>query len=125
MNPPCYGQAELFDSVEVADHEEARDICAGCPVKAACADALQDAKRQYGNGAPDGTWAGVLYKNGRQVAVKVKSTRSARIAAEDAAYTDVEARRAKAAYMRGRKDPWVMAGYRVYKRRWAKERAAA
>ncbi|ROR91734.1 WhiB family transcriptional regulator [Nocardioides aurantiacus] len=60
--PPCAGQHELFDSREEEDHLQARALCNGCHVFAACWDnfqAVRNAPSHLG-GAPEGTWAGML-----------------------------------------------------------------
>lgn len=61
----CRGRWWLFDSIDVRDHEAARDLCDQCPVLAECAALLhevQDVSRtlQSAGGGPTGTWAGQL-----------------------------------------------------------------
>lgn len=54
----CVGRWWLFDSMDPADHAEARDICDTCPVLIEC-DLLLTRERQYvPAGTPTGTWAG-------------------------------------------------------------------
>lgn len=64
--PPCtrYSPA-LFDSTDADDHLHARAVCATCPMVAACLDrALAIATEQSYWRGPDGTWAGLLWRNG-------------------------------------------------------------
>lgn len=65
QTPSCHGKGPLFDSVDVADHLIAREVCASCPVIDWCRDEFTLAVRAAtGVGAyagPSGTWAGVLY----------------------------------------------------------------
>lgn len=57
---PCHGRSSLFDSRHVADHREARKLCATCPVIAACRTNLAAvlAAPKHLGGSPEGTWAG-------------------------------------------------------------------
>ena len=62
---PCYGRADLFDSEDLHDHEEAKKLCLECPAAAKlhCAEALKAAKQMWGydyHCGPRGTWAGQL-----------------------------------------------------------------
>jgi len=61
--PPCTGMARIFDATDPRSHEQARAICATCPLIDACRGRLREAQRSampaYG---PEGTWAGVLLK---------------------------------------------------------------
>lgn len=57
----CKGKAELFESRHIADHFKARDLCATCPVFAACDELRKEQQWQ------EGTWAGRLYIVGRLV----------------------------------------------------------
>jgi hypothetical protein len=54
----CVGKWWLFDSTDPADHREAAELCAECPVRAACAEFLQGERGRLG--VPTGTWAGRL-----------------------------------------------------------------
>lgn len=65
--PACEGQGELHDSPFYAEHLKAKENCKACPAHlfAAC-KRLAAAPEQNQH---DGTWAGVLYRNGR-VAVR-------------------------------------------------------
>lgn len=62
----CVGLSRLFDSLDQADHAEAKRRCEGCPATDACAaEAARIAAalpngRCYSNGLV-GTWAGQLY----------------------------------------------------------------
>lgn len=57
---PCYGKSALFDSTAYADHDEARTLCLACPILAECRGRAP--QKQSGH---SGTWAGVLYLNGK------------------------------------------------------------
>lgn len=69
MNPlegaKCAGKWWLFDSTDILDHAEARQMCAACPVVAECRRVLSEASQiAYGGGKGgylQGTWAGQLY----------------------------------------------------------------
>ena len=64
--PPCTGRADLFGSLDKADHYIARRICADCPVIDWCRGELRKAQKmttRWKDGAPEGTWAGVLIKS--------------------------------------------------------------
>lgn len=61
----CEGRWDLFDSVDLRDHEVARDLCASCPALRDCAVLLHEiqvASRVLATsgGGPHGTWAGKL-----------------------------------------------------------------
>lgn len=59
----CIGQWSLFDSRDLNDHHEARQLCVTCPVILECAATLRDVLRQATGGpfhGPQGTWAGRL-----------------------------------------------------------------
>ena len=69
--PACYSDDEdertrlqlLFASTHLTAHEEAKKLCAVCPVIASCFKLLEDTKRDFGYGpnvGPEGTWAGLL-----------------------------------------------------------------
>ncbi len=63
--PNCAGRWELFDSTDLADHAEARDLCSRCPVLLRCAQQLRaeqeaTAGLRGSGGGPSGTWAGKL-----------------------------------------------------------------
>lgn len=73
---PCTGRWDLFDSRRHEDHLQAREICATCPLKADCKPPSTHYVQPL-SGAPgrpvegsaaiaDGTWGGVLYRNGIQ-----------------------------------------------------------
>jgi hypothetical protein len=68
----CVGKWWLFDSPINAAHVEARELCADCPAKEACHDLLIEVMTECSAGkagAPSGTWAGRLYKQGEEVRV--------------------------------------------------------
>lgn len=113
MNAPCYGKHQIFDSTFLADHAEAVKLCAACPVIATCRRRLQESLEasRDPSAQPGGTWAGELVIKGRIV------TSARRLAAEEIAYSDEDARRAHAAWWRGERDGWTEAGERVYQRR--------
>ena len=52
---PCYGQADLFEAVDAASHNNAKALCGGCDYREAC---LKEARKQD---YPSGTWGGVLF----------------------------------------------------------------
>ncbi len=61
----CAGQWWLFDSTDLRDHAEARNLCASCPVLRSCAGLLRDVQEttaglRGSGGGPQGTWAGKL-----------------------------------------------------------------
>jgi hypothetical protein len=141
---PCLGQHELFDSVARDDHRAAKIICLGrqrpdgsqitprCPFLAECKATLDAAREEFGiPHGPEGTWAGLLVTAAAGVTEDFTRNRDpARIAAEEAAYTDRQAREAKTAVARGDRSPWAVAGARTYERRRraairAAEKAAA
>jgi hypothetical protein len=109
--PPCTGQWALFDSVNIHAHRLARSLCEGCPLLLPCTAELEATRRAAKPGyGPRGTWAG------RLVGVQ-KAEDRARTEAENAAYTEDEARRAHAAWRRGERTAWVIVGHNVYERR--------
>lgn len=61
LAPPCVNRPSLFESIHIADHDIARDYCARCPA-AIFTECKTTASQQANH---DGTWAGVLYRNGR------------------------------------------------------------
>lgn len=71
---PCAGHWDLFDSRRHEDHFRAREICATCPAKPDCkppttlyVQPLSGAPGRPVDGSAsiaDGTWGGVLYRNG-------------------------------------------------------------
>ena len=114
---PCAGMWDLFDSTDYYDHRRARQICAECPLIDACRTNLADARAsaftaQHG---PRGTWAGEL--------VGGELHNPHRLAAEEAMFTDDEARACHTAWTRaGRRgrpllSDRVALGERVYQRR--------
>jgi hypothetical protein len=64
---PCKGKTGLFLSVYAIDHRLAKDMCLGdkrdnrpaCPLLAACKKLTHEQSNH------DGTWAGVLFVNGK------------------------------------------------------------
>lgn len=56
---PCHGQFAAFTSPNVDDHLAVRHLCSGCPVADECAAAV--------GAYADGTYAGVLYRDGHPV----------------------------------------------------------
>lgn len=63
----CAGNADLFLSVDLADHIEAATICQGCPAIDWCRAETNAALRGPHGCGVYGTWAGQLYKDGRRV----------------------------------------------------------
>lgn len=61
----CVGKWWLFDSVDLIDHAEAAAICAGCPARRRCLEALHAEAAVYPAGTPCGTWAGKLVGTSR------------------------------------------------------------
>ena len=67
--PSCAGESWLFDSTDPFDHREARSLCTTCPIWGQCLDlaltiARTNAHRSSAYRGPDGTWAGLLWRNG-------------------------------------------------------------
>jgi len=59
----------LFDSTDWRDHLTARRFCGNCPMVAACAQlaatiAAEHSPDHIAHRGPDGTWAGLLWRNG-------------------------------------------------------------
>lgn len=67
---PCTSDPRLFDSTELYDHYEARELCANCPRRTSCAS--------IGIGDRDacGTYGGVLIVHGK-LAVRIRGGRGA------------------------------------------------
>jgi len=61
LRPACEGQADIHDSPMLADHRLAVVNCARCPLAlfTACQKLAED------QAFHDGTWAGVLYVDGK------------------------------------------------------------
>lgn len=123
--PPCAGQWELFDSTDPSDHEEAKALCGQCPMIVECGQRLDAARNRAHRGGgqtygPVGTWAGRL--------MGIPRTTAARMAAEDAMFTEAELRAAHAAFATGDRRPITKTAERIYqrnrKRRKVQERAA-
>lgn len=64
----CLGNTQLFTSAHPADHNRAKEFCAECPAAMWCKREVEKALAHpsYGLGV-EGTWAGVLYRDGRKV----------------------------------------------------------
>ena len=126
---PCVGKHDLFDSVDLADHALAREICADCPIQLDCARRLGEMIRGAGYyGHPEGTWAGRLVIDGNdrnQTRRRARAARADQRDAEEAAYTDAEALQAHSAYSAGDKSIWASVGHRVYGRRQKRRLRAA
>lgn len=122
--PPCAGLWMLFDSTNSVDHMEARAICKGCHMRDKCADLANIERRDsHGRSLLTGTWAGHLYgANSKE-----------RISIEDGMFTEAEARKAHAAWMRAKPinrnrhgvGELVVIGERVYQRRAQRRRQVA
>lgn len=72
--PLCYSDdpaerrelAAMFDSTDLLDHMTAAELCAECPVRAGCLQLAEDiAQHSRWAGAPNGTWGGELWRDGR------------------------------------------------------------
>lgn len=125
--PPCHGKSPLFDSTLLSDHIEAVESCTVCPIVELCQTRLEECLSSWcgRSGGPEGTWAGQLI-----IAGKVATDRIMRVAAEEKAFSEDDARIAHAAFWRGERDDWTVAGERTYQRRAerakrARKRAAA
>jgi hypothetical protein len=113
--PPCSGRWQLFDSMALTDHLEARALCLTCADFVPCLRLLADVQRHApAGGGPEGTWAG------RLVGVSVRD--KVRLAAEERMFTDGEARDAHAAWRRGERTSRAEVGERVYQRRVARNK---
>lgn len=65
--PPCVPKFWLFLSTDLEDHEQAKAICATCPLTDWCEEEYRAAKRAaYSGGEPEGTWAGKLRRPPRR-----------------------------------------------------------
>jgi WhiB family transcriptional regulator, redox-sensing transcriptional regulator len=61
---PCWSSPDLFFAEDPRDVQEAKALCRGCPVRAAClAGALE-------RGEPWGVWGGELLERGMVIAHK-------------------------------------------------------
>ena len=60
----CRGMTEVFFSDEPGDIEQAKRICATCPVIRKCLEKATDRRE------PCGVWGGQLFRNGHILAVK-------------------------------------------------------
>jgi WhiB family redox-sensing transcriptional regulator len=60
----CRGMTEVFFSDEPGDIEQAKRICATCPVIGKCLEKATDRRE------PCGVWGGQLFRNGHILAVK-------------------------------------------------------
>ncbi len=76
--PPCRRMPpQMFDSTSPLDHQRARTICAICPHVMACLRLALDIAGETGARAqrgPDGTWAGLLWRDGHIVDPKRAET---------------------------------------------------
>lgn len=74
----CYGRdPQLFDSVKPADHLLARAICGTCPRVQSCLRLALSVAGETGAHAqrgPDGTWGGLLWRDGRVIDPKRAET---------------------------------------------------
>jgi hypothetical protein len=136
---PCASDPELFASTERRHHEFAKVTCLGrrrpdgsqvtapCFFLAQCKKDLDAAREEFGvPHGPEGTWAGLLVTAARGESTDATHDRDpARIAAEEATYTDEECKQARAMASRGDRSPWVVAGVRTYERRRRTAKRAA
>lgn len=117
--PPCAGQWLLFDSVDLADHRRARAMCGVCPIRLECRKQLEEASADSHCGpkyGPRGTWAGML--------VGLPRTSARRAQAEEAMFSEDEARTAHANFAAGFRDARTLVGERVYNRRKKRQQTA-
>ena len=81
--PPCTRYSpSLFDSTALGDHLTARAVCAACPMVTACLEralGIAGEKHDGNRRGPDGTWAGLLWKDGH--VERVEDHRWAEVAA--------------------------------------------
>lgn len=122
--PPCAGQWKLFDSTDPVDHKEAVALCNGCPIITHCAQQLAESRAESCSPAygPAGTWAGQLV--GAPAAMRQAEDEKRR-AAEDALFTEAEARNCALRWLRGEHNDYTKVGRRVYERRGRQARQAA
>jgi hypothetical protein len=130
MNAPCTNNPTLFESTNLNDHADAKLHCLGrrrpdgsqitapCPILTECRRILDQTLADFPRG-PEGTWAGMFIAAGTHKAPPTRDL--ARIADEEDTYTVEDARKARTAYKRGERTPWVLAGNRTYKRRLAQQ----
>lgn len=65
LGPRCAGLTDLFDSRHPHDHARARVLCASCLLARECLEEALRQARARGNGyVPDGTWGGLLWRDG-------------------------------------------------------------
>lgn len=74
----CYGRdPQLFDSTKHTDHQLAKAICGTCPHVQACLRLALDIAGEtnaHAQRGPDGTWAGLLWRDGQVVDPKRPET---------------------------------------------------
>lgn len=70
LTAPCTSDPRLFDSIELYDHYEARELCARCSRRTSCA------LIGLGDRDADGTYGGLLIRHGR-VAVRIRAGKAA------------------------------------------------
>lgn len=78
---PCHDAeaADLFFSERPAELEQAKTLCAGCPLLQECRQGALD------RAEPWGVWGGAIFEGGRIIAVKRGRGRPRKSAAQDAA----------------------------------------
>lgn len=125
MSTPCYGQHELFDSMDIYNHRVAKAICDTCPIILECGRNLAETKKLGGlYGQPEGTWAGQLQSTAgdrEQRRAYYRRTHDAQVEAEDARYDDDQARTASSDYKAGIRNDWTTTGHRVHQRRMKRQ----
>lgn len=67
---PCSSSPRLFDSIDLLDHYEARELCVHCSRSTSCPLIA------LGDRDASGTYGGVLIRNGR-VAVRIRAGKAA------------------------------------------------
>lgn len=70
LTTPCTADPKLFDSIELYDHYEARELCSRCTTRTSCA------LIGLGDRDASGTYGGVLLVQGK-VAVRIRAGRGA------------------------------------------------
>lgn len=104
----CIGRWWLWDSDDIHDHREAAAACQTCPHLKPCRDIVNSMNHER-SVAPEGTWAGRLYR--RRPVGRPPYSR-----AEEAMFTLEDAQREHAAFNRGVRTDRSRMGERAYQR---------
>lgn len=70
LTTPCASDPKLFDSIDLLDHYEARELCLSCSTRTSCALIA------HGDREADGTYGGLLFRHGK-VAVRIRAGKAA------------------------------------------------